>query len=126
MKPPPDDKPLPTPAPAWVPLINAWLGLATLAASVVLLLLPGSKNPRAELEHARPYTAADRFFLVPVYLSVVTLFVGIIVYWQMRREPRPLPDGMVVQRFQAAVGMALALIAIVIFYTFAAHRAGPK
>lgn len=125
LKPPADDKPRPTPAPAWVALIAAWLGLLTLVASIVLLLLPGSKNPRAELERAKPYSIADRFFPVPVYMSVVALFVAIVVFWQMRREPRPLPEAMVAQRVQAWVGIVLALIAIAIFYIFAARRAGP-
>jgi hypothetical protein len=128
LKPPPDEKPKPrpTPAPAWVALLAAWLGLITFAASIVLLCLPGSRNPRAELEHARPYSLADRFFPVPVYLSVAALFVGIIVFWQMRREPRPLPQAMVAQRLQAAVGIVLALLGIAIFYFFAARHVGPR
>ena len=125
LQPPPDDKPRPTPAPAWVALMSAWLGLLTLIASITLLLLPGSKSPRAELERAKPYSLADRFFPVPVYMSVVALFLAIVVFWQMRREPRPLPDAMVAQRMQAWVCVVLALLAIVIFYAFAAHRAGP-
>jgi hypothetical protein len=108
-----------------VALLAAWLGLLTLAASIVLLCLPGSRNPRAELEHARPYSMADRFFPVPVYLSVAALFVGIVVFWQMRREPKPLPPAMVAQRVQAAVGIALALAGIALFYTFAARHVGP-
>ena len=126
LKPPPDDKPRPTPAPPWVALLTAWLGLLTLIATIVLLLLPGSHNPRAELEHAKPYSTADRFFPVPVYLSVVALFMAIVVFRQMRREPRPLPGGMLAQRLQAWVGVGLTLIAIVIFYAFAARHTGPK
>jgi hypothetical protein len=124
LKPPPDEKPKPrpTPAPSWVALLAAWLGLLTLLASLLLLLLPGSKSPREELEHARPYSLADRFFPIPVYLSVLALFIGIVVFWQMRREPRPLPEGMLAQRVQAAVGIALALAGIAVFYTFAALR----
>ena len=53
LKPPADDKPPPTPAPAWVAFLTAWLGLFTLIATIVLLLLPGSRNPRAELEHVQ-------------------------------------------------------------------------
>jgi hypothetical protein len=98
----------------------------TLIASIVLLALPGSRNPRQEMEHVRAYSMADRFFPVPVYLSVMALFAGIVVFWQMRREPRPLPDAMTAQRVQAAVGIGLALLGIVIFYAFAALRAGPK
>jgi hypothetical protein len=127
LKPPPDEKPKPrpTPAPPWVALLAAWLGLLTLAASIVLVCLPGSRNPRAELEHARPYSLADRFFPVPVYLSVAALFIGIVVFWQMRREPRPLPQPMVAQRLQAGVGIVLALLGIAIFYAFAARHVGP-
>jgi hypothetical protein len=127
LKPPAEEKPKPrpTPAPAWVALLAAWLGLLTLATSILLLCLPGSRNPRAELEHARPYSMADRFFPVPVYLSVAALFVGIVVFWQMRREPRPLPAEMAAQRLQAGVGIALALAGIVIFYAFAARHVGP-
>ncbi len=119
---PPIEKPKPTPAPAWVALVAAWLGLLTFMASIVLPLLPGSRNPRAELEHARPYSIADRFLPVPVYGSVATLFVGIVVLWQMRKEPRPLPDAMVAQRLQAKVGIGLVLAAIAIFYAYAALR----
>ena len=124
--PPPDDAPHPTPAPAWVSLLAAWLGLLSLIATIVLFFLPASRNPRAELEHARPYSPADRFFPVPAYLSVVALFMAIVVFWQMRREPRPLPDGMLAQRVQAWVGVVLTMMAIVIFYAFAARHAGPK
>jgi hypothetical protein len=120
---PPAEKPKPTPAPAWVALLAAWLGLLTLIASIALPLLPGSRNPRQELEHARPYSLADRFLPVPVYGSVLTLFIGLVVLWQMRKEPRPLPDAMVAQRLQAKVGIGLALAAIVIFYAYAALRA---
>ena len=128
LKPVADEKPSPTstPAPAWVAFAVAWLGLLTLVASIVLLLLPGSQNPRAELEHAKPYSAADRFFPVPVYMSVVTLFIAIIVLRQMRYEPRPLPDALVAQRVQAWAGIILSLVAIIIFYAMAAHRVGPS
>ncbi len=115
-----------TPAPAWLAFVAAWLGLLTLIASIVLLLLPGSHDPRAELEHAKPYSAADRFFPVPVYMSVVTLFIAIVVLRQMRHEPRPLADGLVAQRVQAWAGIILSLIAIGIFYAVAAHRVGPR
>ena len=125
LKPIAPDEPRPTPAPPWVALLSAWGGLLTLTATVILLLLPGSRNPRAELEHARPWSAADRFFPVPAYLSVIALFLAIVVFWQMRREPRPLPEAMVAQRVQAWVGVALSMMAIAIFYIFAARRAGP-
>jgi hypothetical protein len=122
LKPPPPEKPRPTPAPAWVALVAAWLGLLTLLATFVLMFLPGSRNPRAELEHARPYSPADRWLPVPVYGSVITIFTAVVVLWQMRREPRPLPAAMVAQRVQAKVGMALAVASIAAFYAFVALR----
>ena len=127
LKPVADEKPaaVSIPAPAWVAFVVAWLGLLTLLASVLLLVLPGTHQPRAELEHATPYSAADRFFPVPVYMSVVTLFVAMVVLRQMRHEPRPLPDAMVAQRVQAWAGIVLALIAIFIFYSIAAIRVRP-
>ena len=115
----------PTPAPAWVALAAAWLGLLMLVASVVFILLPGSRDPRAELEHLRPYSAADRFLPLPVYGITVALFLGIVVLWQMRREPRPLPDARVAQRVQAWVGIVLALLGAVVIYTWVAVR-GPR
>ena len=126
LKPVADEEPMrpSTPAPAWVAFAVAWLGLITLFASILLLILPGTHNPREELEHAKPYSAADRFFPVPVYMSVVTLFFAIVVLRQMRHEPRPLPDTLVAQRVQAGVGIVLSLVAIIIFYAVAAHRVG--
>jgi hypothetical protein len=115
-----EESPRRTPAPAWVALLAAWLGLLTLLASIALPFIPGSQSPRAELEHARPYSPADRFLPIPVYMSVAALFVAIVVFRQMRDVPRPLA-----QRVQAWVGIALTLLAIVVFYTFAALRAGP-
>ncbi len=120
---PPIEKPRPTPAPPWVALLAAWLGLLTLLCTLILLFLPGSRNPRAELEHIASYSPADRFLPIPVYASVLALFVGATVFWQMRREPRPLPRGMLAQRVQAMVGIVLALISIAIFYAYAALRA---
>ena len=127
LKPVGDDLPseAPRPAPAWVPFASAWLGLLALIFSIVLLLLPGSRSPRAELERARPWALADKFLPVPVYTTVVSIFLAIVVFWQMRKEPRPLPQAMLAQRTQAWAGVILSLIAIVIFYAFAAHRAGP-
>src|SRR6185503_17198738 len=87
----PDPPPRPRLAPPWVALAAAWLGLLTLIASVAFPFLPGSRNPRAELEHLRPYSLADRFILIPIYSNTIALFLGIVVLWQMRREPRPLP-----------------------------------
>ena len=114
----------PTPAPAWVALLAAWAGLLVLAASVALVFLPGSRNPSEELEHVRPYSPADRFLPVPVYGSVAAMFLGIVVLWQMRNEPRPLPDALVAQRVQAWVGIVLGLAAAAVVYGWVALR-GP-
>jgi len=127
IKPPESSDPprLPTPAPPWVALAAAWWGLIVLAASIVFLFLPGSQNPRAELEHFKSYSLADRFLLFPMYGIPVALFLGIIVFWQMRRHPRPLPEPMVMQRVQAWIGIALSLIATVIIYIHVALH-GPR
>jgi hypothetical protein len=123
---PPDPEPArPTPAPPWVALLAAWLGLLMLIAAIVLPFLPGSRDPRAELEHARPYSLADRFIPIPMYGVTVAIFLGIVVLWQMRKEPRPLPDALVAQRVQACVGIALALLATVILYAYVALN-GPR
>ena len=120
--PPPERKP--TPAPAWVALLAAWAGLLMLVASIVFTLLPGSVDPRQELEHARPYSAADRFLPLPIYGVTVALFLGIVVLWQMRKEPRPLPDAMVAQRVQAWAGIVLALLGAAVIYVWVFFR-GP-
>ena len=117
--------PRPTPVPAWIALATAWLGLIMLVASVAFVFLPGSRDPRAELEHLRPYSVADRFLPLPMYGITVALFLGIVVLWQMRGEPRPLPDALVAQRVQAWVGIVLALIGAVVIYTWVALR-GPR
>ena len=109
-------KPPTTPAPAWVALFCAWFGLLTLICSAVLPFLPGSQRPREELEHRAPWSAADRWLPFPIYLSVVALFLGIVVLWQMRREARPLAEGLAAQRVQAWVGIGLALAAVVFVY----------
>jgi|SRR5688572_14689760 hypothetical protein len=114
----------PTPAPPWLALLTAWLGLVMLVASVVFVFLPGSRRPREELERLEPYSLADRFLPLPVYGITVALFLGIVVLWQMRREPRPLPDALVAQRVQAWVGIVLALAATVVIYTWVGLR-GP-
>ena len=123
----PDLQPRPktTPAPAWVALAAAWLGLLMLLASVVFIFLPGSRDARAELEHLRPYSRADRFLPLPIYGITVALFLGIVVLWQMRKEPRPLPDALTAQRVQAWVGIVLAVVATVIIYTWVGLR-GPR
>ena len=115
----------PTPAPAWAALLAAWLGLLVLIASVVFLFLPGSADPKAELQHARPYAPKDKFLPVPIYGIALALFVGLAVLWQMRKEPRPLPDALVAQRLQAWVGIVLALLAGAIVYGYVAVF-GPK
>lgn len=120
----PDESPRPTPTPAWVPLLTAWLGLIMLVASIALIFLPGSVNPREELEHAREYSAADRFLPAPIYGVALTLFLGIVVLWQMRKEPRPLPAALVNQRVQALVGIVLALLGAVVIYVWVGLR-GP-
>ncbi|CAN5688145.1 hypothetical protein BH09PLA1_BH09PLA1_33080 [soil metagenome] len=120
---------LPTPAPhlapPWVAFSAVWCGLIVLLASIVFLFLPGSQNPRAELEHARSYSPADRFLPLPMYGVPLTMLLGIIVLWQMRKHPRPLPEPMVMQRVQAWIGIALAILAAIILYTDVALR-GPR
>jgi hypothetical protein len=125
---PVDDVPRPakpTPAPAWVALATAWLGLVMLVTSVVFIFLPGSTSPREELEHLRKYSFADRFLPLPLYGITFALFLGIVVLWQMRKEPRPLPDALVAQRVQAWAGIVLALFATVIIYVWVGLR-GPR
>jgi hypothetical protein len=112
-------------APPWVALLAAWLGVLVLICSIVFIFLPGSRDPRAELEHRVPYSLADKFLPVPIYGITVTLFVGMVVLWQMRREHRPLPDALVAQRVQAWVGIALSLVATVIVYVHVALH-GPR
>ncbi len=114
-----------TAAPPWVALLAAWLGLIMLIAAIVFPVLPGSRDPRAELERAKPFSFADKFLPVPMYGITIALFLGIVVLRQMRKEPRPLPDALVAQRVQAWVGITLALIATVILYVYVALR-GPR
>ena len=121
----PDPPPRPRLAPAWVALAAAWLGLLALVASIAFPFLPGSRDPRAELQHLRPYSFADRFLPLPIYGSTIAMFLGIVVLWQMRREPRPLPDGLVAQRVQAWVGIVLAFLGAAIIYAAVALR-GPR
>jgi len=112
------------PAPAWVALASPWLGLLTLILSIVIFIVPGSRDPRAELTHARPYSAADWVLMIADYTSVVAVFVGIVVIWQMRTQPRPLAAPLAAQRMQAIVGLVLAGIGIAIIYMGVALR-GP-
>jgi hypothetical protein len=122
---PPAEPKQPTPAPAWVAFATAWLGLIMLIASIVFIFLPGSVNPREELEHRRDYSLADKFLPLPIYGITIALFMGIIVLWQMRREPRPLPQAMLNQRMQAWFGIVLALIGTLIIYIWVAFK-GPR
>ena len=112
-------------APAWVALSAAWLGVIVLIASIVFVFLPGSRDPRGELEHRVPFSIADKFLPIPIYGITFALFISIVVLWQMRREARPLPDALLAQRVQAWVGIALALVATVIVYVHVA-RHGPR
>jgi len=121
----PDPPPAPRLAPSWVALLAAWLGLVTLIASIVFPFLPGSRHPKAELQHQQPYSFADKFIPFPIYASVVAMFLGIVVLWQMRREPRPLPDALLSQRMQAWAGIVLALLGAAIIYIAVALR-GPR
>ena len=121
----PDPPPRPRLAPAWVALVAAWLGLIILIAAIVFPFLPGSRDPRAELEHRQEFSIADRFVPIPIYGSVVAMFLGIIVLWQMRREPRPLPTPLIAQRIQAWFGITLATLAAAIIYIVVAFR-GPR
>ena len=124
LKPPPEAPARRTPAPAWVALASAWLGLLCVLTAVVLPLVPGSTDPQAELTRAKAYSWADRVILVPAYLSVSALFTGIIVLRQMATEPRPWPDALANQRIQAKVGIILGIIGAAVVYVFVALR-GP-
>lgn len=121
---PVEETPRPLLAPPWVALLCPWLGLLMVAASVVFIFLPGTTNPRAELTRQQQFSLADRFLPWPLYGITVTLFICIVVLWQMRKEPRPLPEALVAQRVQAFAGIALALIATVVIYVHVGLR-GP-
>ena len=118
-------RPPTVPAPAWVALLAAWIGLLMLMASIVFIFLPGAKDPVAELEHRARYSFADRFLPIPIYGVTVAMFLGIVVLWQMRKEPRPLPAPMVAQRIQAWVGIWLGIIGAGVIYIHVALH-GPK
>lgn len=113
-----------TPAPAWVALLAAWLGLLSVVVAVVIPFLPGSQDPVAELQHAAPYSVADRVLAAGIYLSPAAIFLGVVVMWQMRDERRPLPEAMVAQRVQAWVGIVLGIVGAGIIYAWVAFR-GP-
>lgn len=109
---------LPALAPPWLALVTAWAGLAVLVASVLLMFLPGSIDPRQELEHFREYSLADRFLPIPIYGIAGVLFCGTVVLWQMRRHPPSL--ALHRQRIQAWVGIVLALAATIVVYVWVA------
>ena len=104
------------PAPAWLALAAPWLGLLTLILSITIFLVPGSRDARAEFTHAKPYSPADWVLMIGLYTSVVAVFAGLLVLWQMRTQPRPLPGALAAQRLQALVGLVLAGIGISIIY----------
>src|ERR1043165_5166272 len=95
LRPPAPEPKAPTPAPAWVALLATWMGLIMLILSIVFLFLPGSTDARAELEHKSSYSAKDWFLPIPIYGIAMAMFLGFVVIWQMRKEPRPLPQPMV-------------------------------
>jgi hypothetical protein len=125
LQPPAPAPPKPTLAPAWLSLLTAWLGIIMLIASIIFIFLPGTRDPRAELMHRIPYSLADKFLPIPIYGVTVTLFLAIVILYQMRREPRPLPDAMVMQRVQAWVGITLSLLAAAVVYIHVALH-GPR
>jgi hypothetical protein len=113
-----------TPAPAWVALAAPWLGLITLILSIVTFIVPGSRDPQGELMHARPYSTADIVLPVALYIAVAAIFIGLLVLWQMRTQPRPLSAPLAAQQLQAMVGLVLAAIGVTIVYIGVALR-GP-
>jgi hypothetical protein len=104
------------PAPAWVALAAPWLGLLTLSLSIIVFIVPGSRDPQAEFTHQRPWSAADIVVTIAEYTSVLAVFVGLVVIWQMRTQPRPLSAPLVAQQLQAIVGMVLSSIGVAIIY----------
>ena len=101
------------------------MGLLDVALAAAVPFVPGSRDPRAELTHARPYAPADWVLLFAIYLCPLTITLSGIVIRQMGTEPRPLPEPLRLQRIQAFAGIALALAAAAILYTFVALR-GPS
>ena len=113
-----------TPAPPWVALLAAWAGLLAVVVAIAIPFLPGSKDPVAELQHASPYSIADRVLAGGIYVSPIAIVLGIVVLWQMGDERRPLPDALVAQRVQAWVGIVLGILGAAIIYAWVAFR-GP-
>src|SRR3954466_6749066 len=112
------DKPKkePTPASTWIALAAPWLGLLTLILSIVVFLVPASRDPQAEFTHQRPWSPADVIVTIAEYLSVLAVFVGLVVIWQMRTQPRPLSAPLAAQKLQAIVGLILAFLGVAIIY----------
>jgi hypothetical protein len=124
LRPPQEPRPRLSAAPPWVALLSAWVGLGALVAAIIVPLLPGSRDPRSELEHAAAYSLADRVLPVPLYTSAAGMSLGIIVLYAMRNRPRPLEAPLSAQRLQAFVGIALSLLAAAIIYIWVSIR-GP-
>jgi hypothetical protein len=124
LKPPDDPPPERIPAPAWLALLSPWLGLITLALSILTFIVPGSRDPRAELSHAQPYSAADLMVPIALYMAAIAVFIPLVIFWQMRTQPRPLLAPLAAQRLQAIVGMSLAIIGIAIVYFGVAQHPG--
>src|SRR5262249_45872893 len=121
----PAEKRRATPAPAVISLLTVWLGLLTLVLAIAIPLVPGSRDAVAELMHKHSWAMADWVLTIAEYASVVTIFLGIVVFWQMRHEPRPLESAQVAQRVQAMVGIVLAVFGVAIVYLFTWLR-GPR
>src|SRR4051812_37094762 len=113
-----EDKPKsePNPAPAWLALASPWLGLLTLILSIAVFLVPASRDPQAEFMHQRPWSPADIVVTIAEYTAVVAVFVGLVVIWQMRTQPRPLSVPLAAQKLQAIVGLVLSFLGVVIIY----------
>jgi hypothetical protein len=105
-----------SPAPAWVALAAPWLGLLTLILSIIVFIVPASRDPQAEFTHQRPWSPADVVVTIAEYTAVVAVFVGLVVIWQMRTQLRPLSAPLAAQRLQAIFGLVLSFIGIAIVY----------
>ena len=110
-----------TPAPAWVALAAPWLGLLTVILAITVFVVPGSRDPRAEVTHQRPWSAADVVVTVAEYMAVLAVFLALLVILQMRSQPRPLSAPLAAQRLQAIVGLVLSAIGVAIIYIGLLH-----
>ena len=86
--------------------------------------MTGSRDPRAELSHTQPYSAADLMVPIALYMAAIAVFIPLVIFWQMRTQPRPLLAPLAAQRLQAIVGMSLAIIGIAIVYFGVAQHPG--